>query len=264
MDGDAGPALVRGNTAEIRALDDGRVCKLYHDADATESARYEARATRSANEVGLPVPAVDGVVTIDGRPGVVLERLEGRTLLADLESRPWTLTTSARILADLHARVHRSRTPDLPALRPRLRERIERAPGVPAAVRERALAVLDSLPDDDRLLHGDFHPGNVLLGERGPIVIDWLDASAGPPGADVARTVLLLRFADDGPHVRVLGALLSRLYLLAYRRERPVSQSLVRRWELPVAVARLTEDVPRTRLRRFVERGVERGRWDGT
>lgn len=264
MDGDAGPPLVRGNTAEIRSLDDGRVCKLYDDPDAVESARYEARATRLANESRLPVPSVDGVVTIDGRPGVVLEHVDGGTLLADLQARPWTLPMGARTLADLHARIHGRRTPDLPPLRDRLERRIERAPAVPAAARERALAVLESLPDDDRLLHGDFHPANVLLGDRGPVVIDWLDASAGPPAADVARTVLLLRFADGGPLVRILGRAFARLYLRAYRRDRTLNPSLVRRWELPVAVARLTEDVSRVRLRRFVERGVERSRWSGT
>jgi Ser/Thr protein kinase RdoA (MazF antagonist) len=262
MDGDAGPVFARGNTAEIRALDDGRVCKLYDDPDAVESARFEARATRTAHRAGLPVPSVDGVVTIDGRPGVVLERVDGGTLLADLRARPWTLPTGARTLADLHAGIHGRRAPDLPPLRERLERRIERAPDVSAAVSERALAALESLPDDDRLLHGDFHPGNVLLGDRGPVVIDWLDASAGPPAADVARTVLLLRFADGGPHVRLLGRGLGRFYLWAYRRERPLETSLVRRWELPVAVARLTEDVTEVGLRRFVERGVARGRWD--
>ena len=203
MGGDVGPTLARGNTAEIRALGNGRVCKLYDDPEAVESARYEARATRLANDAGLPVPAVDGVATVDGRPGVVLERVDGPSLLDDLEGRPWTLASGARTLADLHARIHGRRAPDLPPLTDRLRARIERASDVSAAVRERALAVLASLPDDDRLLHGDLHPGNVLLGERGPVVIDWLDASAGPPAADVARTRLLLRFADGGPHVRL-------------------------------------------------------------
>jgi hypothetical protein len=134
---------------------------------------------------------------------------------------------------------------------------------VPAAVRERALAVLASLPDDRRLLRGRLHPGNVPLGGRGPAAIDRLDASAGPPAADVARTGLLLRFPDGGPLVRMLGRLLARLYLRAYRRERPLEPSLVGRRELPVAVARLTEDVSGAQVRRFVERGVERGRWEG-
>ena len=263
MDGDVGPAIARGNTAEIRLLVDGRVCKLYDDPDAAESARFEARATRTAKEAGLPVPVVDGVATIDGRPGVVLERVDGGTLLADLQARPWTLATGARTLADLHARIHGCRAPDLPPLRERLERRIECAPDVPAAARERALAVLESLPDDDRLLHGDFHPANVLLGSLGPAVIDWLDAGAGPPAADVARTVLLLRFAGGGPLVRLLARGLERHYLRAYRRERPLDTSLVRRWELPVAVARLTEGIPGSdRLLRFVERGVGCGRWE--
>jgi aminoglycoside phosphotransferase (APT) family kinase protein len=34
---------------------------------------------------------------------------------------------------------------------------------------------------DGRLLHMDFHPGNVILSPDGPVVIDWGIARAGEP-----------------------------------------------------------------------------------
>lgn len=42
--------------------------------------------------------------------------------------------------------------------------------------------------EDARLLHGDFHPANVLLSPQGPVVIDWTNAHAGEPAFDVALT----------------------------------------------------------------------------
>lgn len=45
----------------------------------------------------------------------------------------------------------------------------------------------------------DFHPDNVLLAARGPVIIDWPDATRGQPLADVARTSLLLRLGGLPP-----------------------------------------------------------------
>ena len=41
-------------------------------------------------------------------------------------------------------------------------------------------------PERPALCHGDFHPFNVMLSPRGPIVIDWNNAHIGNPLEDVA------------------------------------------------------------------------------
>ena len=118
-------------------------------------------------------------------------------------------------------------------------------------MRTRALARLEGLPAGDRLLHGDFHPANLLRGTNGYVVIDWTNGMRGDPAADVARTILLLgggKLADGTPVVvRVLAPLVRRSllasYLGAYARELPLDRDLVDRW-LPVwAAARLAEDI---------------------
>jgi hypothetical protein len=69
--------------------------------------------------------------------------------------------------------------------------------GGPALAPVRPL--LDALPRQDRLLHLDFHLFNVLV-EDGQLsgVIDWENAMAGPPHADLARTRAILRAAVLG------------------------------------------------------------------
>ena len=50
-------------------------------------------------------------------------------------------------------------------------------------------------------MHGDLHPMNVILTDRGPVVIDWEGARIGPRDADVAITWMLLEIGelDDVP-----------------------------------------------------------------
>src|SRR4030065_570068 len=80
-----------------------------------------------------------------------------------------------------------------PYQRQRLVNKIHDASTLPDHLQTKALAELESMPDGDRLCHGDFHPGNILLSRPEPIVIDWIDASIGSPLADVARSSILAR-----------------------------------------------------------------------
>src|SRR5262249_52939311 len=97
---------------------------------------------------------------------------------------------------------------------------------------------------------GDYHPDNVLLSARGPLVIDWENAALGDPLADVARTLLLFRTSFLSSQLlarrtfnRVAAALVANLYLWHYRQLRPFDTARLRAWELPVTAARLSEGV---------------------
>jgi hypothetical protein len=60
----------------------------------------------------------------------------------------------------------------------------ERAGGIVAWVEAQAAAVYD-LGFPSTLVHGDFHPENVLLTDDGPVIIDWSDAAVAHPLVDV-------------------------------------------------------------------------------
>ena len=54
----------------------------------------------------------------------------------------------------------------------------------------------------------DLHPLNVIIGPRGPVVIDWSGATRGDPNVDVAVAWLLMSTAEipgGGLAARLLG-----------------------------------------------------------
>lgn len=252
---DQQPALrkiAEGREAEIFAGEEGRVVKLFRRPDAGRQAAWEAAAMAAAGSVGNLVPATYGVAELMGRPGLIMERVEGRDLLAMVERRPWLVVKVGRILGELHARLHEVAAPEgLPSLMDRAAA-AQGASQVPTDVRAFALAVLESLPDGDRLCHFDFHPANVIVSARGPVVIDWPNASRGDPTADVARTLLLVRVGKlppgASPFLRLLAAagrrLLTSGYLQGYRRLRSLDGDALRRWGTVNAALRLAEDIP--------------------
>jgi aminoglycoside phosphotransferase (APT) family kinase protein len=225
------------------------------------------RLPGAAYRAGLPAPRVDDVVEVEGRHGIILERIEGPSMLRRVVSRPWTILKSARLLADLHVATHARSASDLPPQQGLLERKIRAANGLSDLTRATALDVLARLSNDSAVCHGDFHPDNILMSSRGPIIIDWSYASHGNPLADVVCTSLLIRTADLPPGMtarwpRLLDIgrdVFNYFYLKRYSRLRPVSLQEQAAWQLPAAVASLmeeTSDKEETRLLGIIERSL--------
>jgi Ser/Thr protein kinase RdoA (MazF antagonist) len=229
------------------------VLKLWRDAGHGERASREAAALRTLAAAGVPAPQLFDSVTVDGRPGLVVEHVDGLNLLAVLRRHPLSVFKAGRTLGAAHVAMHDCVAPgELPSLHDLLHSRIAEAPPLPGDLRSAAHALLDDLPVGDRLCHGDLHPGNLLGSWAAPVVIDWGDAARGAPVADVARTALLLRMGEVppgvlGPFERLAGVgrrILRDRYLSTYLGQRPLDQALLDRWELVRAAARLWEPIP--------------------
>jgi Ser/Thr protein kinase RdoA (MazF antagonist) len=152
----------RGRAADVYALDAHRVLRRYR---TPYSCAAEADLMHYLRQAGYPVPAV---FAADGGD-LVMERLNGRDMLADLASRPWRVARHARVLARLHDQLHQIAPPA----------------GLPRP-----------FGAGERIMHLDLHPGNVMLTPDGPVVIDWTNAAAGPAGADVAMAYLIMASSD--------------------------------------------------------------------
>jgi aminoglycoside phosphotransferase (APT) family kinase protein len=208
--------IAAGRASEIFDLGDGRVLRRFRAAGDPER---EALVMRHAHDHGYPVPRVLDVTT----DALVLERIEGPTMLDELRRRPWRLRRHAFLLAQLHERLHRIGAP----------------PSLPAA------------GPGDRLLHLDLHPDNVILSPDGPFVIDWTNARRGDPALDVALT-WVIGATSGGP----LGRVFLRWFLPHFDRA-----ELLR--ALPAAAERRIADVnvsdrERRAVRRLVERAAVR------
>lgn len=267
VDSRIGPLVGQGRTADVFAWEEDRVVKLFH-TDFAEYAPREMLATQAVYDAGVPVPAVEGSVEVEGRRGIVFERVEGRSMLETIASRPWELVRMARLLAELHAEMHACQAAGLPSRRQMLEDRIREAAALPPPVRDAVLEVLRGLPDSDAVCHGDFHPDNIIMSARGAVIIDWMDATRGDPLADVSRTWLLFRKASLPASVGTIQRWLASatrgwlwsVYLRRYRQLRPCSKQELVAWQLPTAAARLAEGIPEERalLLAFVERSLQR------
>lgn len=225
-----GDLIGSGRVANAYAYGD-RALKLYQPGRGKRDAFLEAAMLAVLEPHDLPIPRVYQAGQYDGRWGLVMDRVAGETLgaraLVDPTQVPVVLDEMVRLQRLLHA------TPE-PRLRPlkaRLGANIARAPIEPA-LRARRLAALDTLPDGDRICHGDLHPHNIIGEPGATTIIDWLDVTAGAPAADACRSYLLLRLA---------AADLAEPYLDRYIQHSGIEREAILDWLPTLAAARLSE-----------------------
>ena len=153
----------------------GQVVKLFKEGFPPWISQEEARITQAVFAAGVPAPEVFGEVTLDGRFGIVLGRLEGPTLLQVTRSGAVTFAQAGAIIASLGLSVHRiSPPPEALHLRGWMAAAF-RLEGdiVPEHVASGILALIDRQQQPgDGLCHGDIHPENVIITADGPRLID--------------------------------------------------------------------------------------------
>ena len=251
--GKRGPLIGYGRTADIFALGNHQVLKLYHENWPAAVAKEEERIGRQVHGMGLPVPEVFRTVEDEGRFGVIYERVDGPTMLQQFSKKPWTLHHLMAAFADLQVAIHQHLVSDLPSRRDEIVGSIENAPSVPVSMKEAAVNVVERLPEQSFLCHGDFHPAQIIMSKNGPIVIDWITAAKGSPAADVARSSLILRLGAP-PAGRTSERLINVArsyahfrYMKRYLTNGSIDRPAIDDWALPVAVDRLATNIPEER-----------------
>jgi aminoglycoside phosphotransferase (APT) family kinase protein len=218
-----GQLIAKGRAADVYDYGEGLILRRYRtDHDCL----YEAAVMQHVHAHGYPVPEV---VEVSGRD-IVMERIDGPTMLADFGKHPWLVFRHARTLADLLKRLHSIPAP--PWLRPKLGG------------------------TGDALVHLDIHPDNVMLSSRGPIVIDWSNAGRGIPEAEVADLWLIMANAKPPANrlERILIQLGRRLLVSAFLKK--FDRDAIRRRLEIAAEHRLRDrnmsEQEKQRIRRFV------------
>ncbi len=198
-DHEVGPQLAVGRDNTIFAVGEDRVSRRAPDH---RSFVAEARAMEEIAAYGYPIPRVHRVA-----PGeMVLDRVPGPTMLEDLGRRPWRVSAHARLLADLHHRLHEIPAPD---------------------------DLRDGPVEGTAVVHLDLHPQNVILSPSGPVVIDWTNVARSSGSADVALTWIIMAVSDvdDPGRLRPVIALFRRRYVERFlaRAGRDEAKAVLRR-----------------------------------
>jgi hypothetical protein len=213
MRGSLGEKIGEGTSADVHAWAPGQVVKLFKAGVPRRVSWHEARMTRAVFAAGAPAPEVLDEVTLEGRFGIVLSRLDGPTLMQLSRSGAMTTGQTGAILATLAISVHKTPPPpDVLSLRDIMDGSLRLDGGMlPRHFATGILTLIERLSPGDELCHGDLHPGNVIMTADGPRLIDWIATVRAPAALDLGVCHILLseiapELVDDPERPRAYNA----------------------------------------------------------
>ena len=213
MQGSLGEKIGEGAHSEAYTWAPGQVVKLFKPGVPRGMAWFEVRMIRAVHAAGAPVPEVFGEVTLDGRFGIVLQRLDGPTLLQLTRTGAVTFEQAGAIVAALAMSIHKTPPPpEVPSMRDYMEGELRFDDGkLPKHITTDVLALIDRLPPGDGFCHCDLSPGNVIMTAEGPKLVDWAFAMRGPAALDLGFLHVILselapEIADNPERPRATNA----------------------------------------------------------
>ena len=195
-----------GANGWVYRLDEERIVKVYNPlTNPLEKIIREKQVARDAFIAGIPSALSFDMVRVGDGYGIVYEMIDAHTLGETIALEPDRLeeyaTRMASLLRELHATEFAPGT--LPDARINLHAWVdvaERSGYYADNVIATARKVIDAIPPRNTFIHGDFHPGNIMVTSDDEfLLIDMGDASVGDPIIDLLGSYQIMRIAANHP-----------------------------------------------------------------
>lgn len=189
--------IVAVRPAKTVYRDGDRCIKLFNTNFSKADVLNEALNQARVENLGLKVPKILEVTTVDGKWAIVSEFIEGKTLSQLMKENPEKKDEYLETLVDVQMSIHQKSCPLLSRLKDKMDKKILQADIDPVS-RYELLIRLEGMPTHSKLCHGDLCPSNIIITPEGePCIIDWSHATQGNASADASRTYLTFNLSGD-------------------------------------------------------------------
>ncbi len=210
-----------------------RVVKHFKPSHLKSDVFNEALNNARVEETGLNIPKVLSVSNIDGGLAIELEKREGKTLDILMKENPSKEKEYIEKFVAIQMDVHSRRSPLLTKVKAKYARVIESLDTISKDSKYELMIRLNSMKDHVKVLHGDFNPSNIIIGEDGSYsVLDWSHATQGNASSDAAMTYLLLSFENEE---------IAEKYMEEFCKQSGISRRLINLWLPIVAAVRLAK-----------------------
>ena len=179
----------QGANGTVYRIDGDNVVKVYNDSDALDDIHHEREVARLALVLGVPTAISYDVVRVGDCYGSVFELLNARSFSKILSTEPEKMEWCVKEYVDLLKKIHATKVPKgkLPDIR---KTAISWAEFVqeylPEEAGKKLKALIEDVPEDDHMVHGDYHTKNIQLSEDEVLLIDMDTLATGHPIFELA------------------------------------------------------------------------------
>ncbi len=174
----------RGANGSIYRIDKDNVVKIYNNPDALGEIQHEREVARLALILGIPTAISYDVVKVGDSYGSVFEFLNAKSFSKIIATEPEKLDWCVDEYVEMLKRIHSTEVPagKLPDMRETVLSWAKFMQDyLPEKEGRKLLELVEAVPHDDHMIHGDYHTKNLELQDDEVLLIDMDTLAVGHP-----------------------------------------------------------------------------------
>ena len=178
-----------GANGTIYRIDRDNVVKVYNNADALSDIQHEREVARLALILGIPTAISYDVVKVGESYGSVFELLNAESFSKILSTQPEKMDWCVKEYVKMLKRIHSTEVPEgkLPDMKETALSWAEfMKPYLPEDAGSKLVSLVEAVPHDDHMIHGDYHTKNLELQNDEVLLIDMDTLAIGNPIFELA------------------------------------------------------------------------------
>ena len=178
----------QGASGIIYRIDQDNVVKVYKNRDALEAIRHEREMAKKALILGIPTAISYDVVRVGESYGSVFELLNAQSFSSIIAAHPEKMEWCAEEYVSMLKKIHGTQVTagELPGMREQALGWAETVRNyLPAEAGEKLCSLVAAIPQDNHMIHGDYHTNNLEQTRDDVLLIDMDTIAAGHPVFDL-------------------------------------------------------------------------------
>ena len=176
--------IAKGANGAVYRYDDETIVKTYFAKDALPEIKQERENARRAFVLGINTAIPYGIVRVGDGYGTVTELLNATSVTKLIRKDPEDLSLAAKYYIDMLKSIHAIKVEDGEV--PDMKETALAwadfvAAHLPAEQAKKLRALIEAVPKQNTLMHGDYHTNNIMVQNGEPLLIDMDTLCMGHP-----------------------------------------------------------------------------------
>ena len=176
--------IAKGANGAVYRYDAETIIKTYFAKDALPEIKQERENARRAFILGINTAIPYGIVRVGENYGTITELLNATSVTKLIRQNTEDMTLAAKYYIDMLKSIHAIKVEDGEV--PDMKETALAwadfvAPHLPEVQGKKLRALIEAVPKQNTLMHGDYHTNNIMVQNEEPLLIDMDTLCMGHP-----------------------------------------------------------------------------------
>ena len=176
--------IAKGANGAVYRYDDETIVKTYFAKDALPEIKQERENARKAFVLGINTAIPYGIVRVGDGYGTVTELLNATRVTKLIRNNPDDISEAVKYYVDMLKSIHAIEVADgeVPDIKETALSWVDFiSEHIPEAQAKKLRALIEAVPKQNTLMHGDYHTNNIMVQNGEPLLIDMDTLCMGHP-----------------------------------------------------------------------------------